>query len=372
MKASIMNKRTLRLLVLLLGITSLSVAQDNSGAPKGMFSGLMFGDYFYNIARDTASSSLKNAALGGAKDYQAFQFRRIYFTYDYTMSDRFSTRFRLEADQVSNTSAGTIGVAVKDASLRWKDIFGGTDLYFGIMPTPEIDLMEGAWRYRSVEKVLTDLRGLESSRDFGIALKGKIDGEGMFNYTALIGNGNSNKPAVSKYKRYYLDFQIKPDKSFMVNVSGDYKSQAPVPDPVSAGATAANGLLTGTLFVGYKQAGSFNLGAEAIYQSLQNGYLESPGSALQNRNTLGFMVFGSVDLRTDVSLLGRYDYYDPNTNGNSKGDLRSYFIGGLSWRPDAMVSIIPNVQVETYQALPNGTTFDPSVTGRVTVYYMFQ
>lgn len=363
-----------QLYILVLGLvmfSSFAPGQDNSGESKGKFSGLMFGDYFYNVARDTALSSLKNTALGGAKDFQAFQFRRIYFTYDYTMSERFSTRFRLEADQVSNTSAGTIGVAVKDASVRWKDVFEGSDLYFGIMPTPEIDLMEGAWGYRSVEKVLTDLRGLESSRDLGIALKGKIDGEGMFNYTALIGNGNSNKPAVSKYKRYYLDFQIKPDKSFMINVSGDYKSQAPVPDPTDPQATVANGVFTGAAFVGYRQPESFNIGAEAIIQSLQHGYLESPGTALQNKNTLGFMVFGSVNLQSDLSLLGRYDYYDPNTNGNSKGDLRSYFIGGLSWTPDKMVSIIPNVQVETYESLPNGTTFDPAVTGRVTVYYLF-
>ena len=69
-------------------------AQDDSG---GKFSGYMFGDYFYNVMRDSSISDIPNTALSGAKDLNGFQFRRIYFTYDYKISDKFSTRFRLES-----------------------------------------------------------------------------------------------------------------------------------------------------------------------------------------------------------------------------------------------------------------------------------
>ena len=93
------------------------LAQDNSG---GKISGYMFGDYFYNAARDTGISSLSNVVNGGKKDLNGFQLRRIYFTYDYTISENFSSRFRLEADQTANTSDGKVGVFVKDAYLNGK------------------------------------------------------------------------------------------------------------------------------------------------------------------------------------------------------------------------------------------------------------
>ena len=53
-----------------------------SGAwTQGKISGLMYGDYFYNVARDTtfARAPLPNSALTGEKSYQAFQFRRIFY-----------------------------------------------------------------------------------------------------------------------------------------------------------------------------------------------------------------------------------------------------------------------------------------------------
>ena len=58
---------TMRKIVLAIAcISSSLVAQEE---PKGKISGLMFGDYFYNIARDSAvaNGSLSNVATGGAK-----------------------------------------------------------------------------------------------------------------------------------------------------------------------------------------------------------------------------------------------------------------------------------------------------------------
>ena len=83
-------------------------------------------------------------------------------------------------------------------------------------------------------------------------------------------------------------------------------------------------------------------------------------------------VFGSYYLTPVVALVGRFDYYDPNSHSASKGDARSYILGGVSWKPDKNVSLIPNIQVETYESLPNGgRSFDASVTARLTFYYVF-
>ncbi len=126
-------------------------------------SGLAYGDYFYNAA---VSDSTK-ANLNG------FQFRRIYITADFAVSETFDSRFRLETDQSinSNTPGGKLGVMVKDAWLKWKNVFSGSDLIFGISPTPAFDISEAAWGYRSLEKTIMDLRGVVPSRDFGVDLK---------------------------------------------------------------------------------------------------------------------------------------------------------------------------------------------------------
>ncbi len=104
-----------RLILLIAGFFLVSA----SAFSQMTFSGYMFGDYYYNIARDSifsrkapANSALSSAAPGGTA-MQAFQFRRIYFTMDDNISDKFSARFRLEADQDA-----TPGVTAPATSIR--------------------------------------------------------------------------------------------------------------------------------------------------------------------------------------------------------------------------------------------------------------
>ncbi len=152
-------------------ISTPGFAQENDW---GKISGQFFVDYFYNISRDGNFSNFSNTAVDGAKDLNGFLLRRASLNYDKNISDKFSARFRLEADSKSNTSNDKIGVFVKDASLKWKNIFEGTDLILGIQPTPSFNVSEKYWGYRSLEKTIQDLRGFVPSRDFGIALRGKI------------------------------------------------------------------------------------------------------------------------------------------------------------------------------------------------------
>ncbi|MCK7527972.1 MAG: hypothetical protein MZV64_65435 [Ignavibacteriales bacterium] len=82
----------------------------------------------------------------------------------------------------ANTGSNKISVFVKDAYLQWKNIFKGSDLIFGIHPTPAYEISEGIWGNRFLEKTIMDLRGIVSSRDLGASLKGKFSEEGIFKY----------------------------------------------------------------------------------------------------------------------------------------------------------------------------------------------
>jgi hypothetical protein len=361
-------------------IWEVAFSQGSTEAPKGKFSGYMMGDYYYNIARDGAFSTLANTASSGAapggKSMQAFQFRRIYFAYDYDISQQFTTRFRLEADQgalLGTTgdvlTSGKMSVFVKDAYLKWKNIFSGSDLIFGIQPTPAYDVSEAAWGYRSLEKTIMDLRGIVDSRDLGLTLRGKLTGDGAVNYWLMIGNSaGTSKPESDKYKRYYAHIQVKPTTNLQATLYVDYKDAANVLD--ASNNSVSHGTVTTALFVGYAEPSNFNLGLEGYLASQSNAYTP-PGGSLGSRTGMGFTAYWSVFVQSDLTLVGRYDYFDPNTNGNSKGDARNYIIAALDWKVDKNVSIMPNLLFETYEGPSGGSAPDASVTARLTFYYVF-
>jgi hypothetical protein len=300
-------------------------------------------------------------------DYQAFQLRRIYFTYDDEISEQFITRFRIEMDNGGSVDS-KINPFVKDAWLKWKNVFQGSDLIFGIQPTTAYEISENAWGYRSLEKTIMDLRGVIPSRDLGVAMRGKIDDGGQFNYWLMVANGNGNKNLPKdKHRRYSATFHVKPMENFQMTLTGDYRDQAAIPNPATPGATMGNGIFTGALFAGYSEPDKFNIGVEAFMQSTANGMVVS--GAPKSANSIGFSVWASANIQPDLSLVGRFDYWDPNNDASIKGDSRNLIIGSLAWKANKNVTMMPNVYVETYESAAR--SYDTSVTGRFTLYYIF-
>jgi len=352
---------------------------------QGKFGGYMFSDYYYNVARDANFTSLSNSALSsnspGGTALQAFQMRRVYFTYDNDISEQFTTRFRLEVDQAANASNGKIGSFVKDAYIKWKNIFSGSDLIFGIQPPPAYEVSEAAWGYRSLEKTIMDLRGIVSSRDQGISLHGKITNDGMINYWVMLANNSANSPETDKYKRYYAHVQLKPTTNLQATLYVDYKDAADVLNSYTKN-TVSNAALTTAVFLGYSEPFSYNIGIEGFLQSTSNALKDTSAKTYNDKSAIGISVFGSFNIIPELAVVARYDNFNPSSDNNSKdpvhygtgtaGNLaRNYIIAGLSWKVDKNVSIIPNVLYETYEAPKGGTTPDASVTARLTLYYIF-
>lgn len=349
---------------------SFSFAQEITN--KGKLSGYMFGDYFYNLTRDTGIASLPDVANGGARDLNGFQLRRVFFTYDYDISDKFTTRFRLEADQAANTSNNRIGVAVKDAYLQWKGIFKGSDLIFGIQPTPSFEVSESLWGNRFLEKTIMDLRGISTPRDIAIALRGNLFSDGLLKYWIMIGDGSNNSPEVDKYKRFYAHLQLNPVKDLTATFYADFKVRPDINDPNSTTnppATLSNNDLTYSVFVGYKKKDAFSAGVETFLNQRQNGMIT--GTEIKDKIAMGISLFASYNFIKQLAIVGRYDYYDPNIDSDVKGDLRNWFVFSLNFKPDDKVTISPNVIIETYESLPNGRAIKSSITPRITLFYSF-
>ena len=336
---------------------------------QGRFSGLTYFDYYYNIERPANQSLLSNAAVNGPKDLQGFQIRRLFFTYDDDLSKEFATKLRMDADQQATTSDGRISFYLKDASLTWKNIFRGSNLCVGLQPTLPFEVIESVWGFRSIEKTILDLRGLVSTRDMGVSLKGRMDEEDIIEYGILVGNNSASKPSSTKYKRYYGQVVVKPIKNFILAMCADYNDRALAPDPYDIGLSVANGTLTGDVFAGLVDSGICNAGIELSSGTTFHGY--NNGITLGNLQSIGISAFGSVHIHGLFTVVGRFDYFDPNVDASARGDSRNYFMVGVAWNPIPAVSLIPNALYEMYEAAPGGTNPSSSVTARITINYVF-
>ncbi len=337
---------------------SISFAQ--SATDKFKFSGLMFGDYYYNV----------NNVDGNQENLNGFQFRRIYFTADIAVAESFDARFRTETDQSanSNTSGGKLGVMIKDAYLKWKGIFSGSDMIFGLSPTPAFDISENAWGYRSLEKTIMDLNGIVSSRDLGVDLKGKITDAGTINYWVKIGNNASNGPETDKYKRYYALVQLKPVDGFQATIYYDYGAKADVTDAFDK-TSKPNNAYVAALFLNYQMKTDFAIGFEGFTRSIQNGYKTT--GALMDQKTMGLSFWAWVSLADNFRLVARYDSYDPNTDVDN--DKTTLLLAGLDFKAAKNVSIIPNVEIFTPEKVTNtnGSSASSNLQARVTFAFTF-
>jgi len=347
-------------------------APSSLGQPR--FSGVAYGDYFYNVSRDTSGTkgpALPNTAIpaaSNAKNFNGFQIRRFYLTFDDDITEKLTTRFRLEDDQIAAVG-GTNNLFVKDAYATLKGIFSGSDLTFGEQPTPAPAVSEAAWGYRSLEKTEQDLRGYVATRDLGVSLKGRIDQGGSYSYWILIGNNSNTGVETDKYKRYYLNIQAAPFTNFQVAISGDYAALAPAKTTISD-----NDKATVSLVAWYGVKDNYNIGAEVFSQNAANAPVA--GTATRSDVGQGYSIFGSYNFVSELAAVLRYDFFDPNTNNNVKGDSRNLLIAALSWKTDKNFLVLPNIEYETYEDKPaNGNTpsvsYDASLTARLTIAYQF-
>ncbi|WP_245771921.1 porin [Rhodothermus profundi] len=308
------------------GIALLSLLLTGTLYGQGRVSGLAFGDFYY-IARH------HNAELEGQN---GFWIRRIYLTYDQKLDETFAWRLRLEMNSPGNFTAGNATPFVKDAYLRWKlnDLHA---LYLGISSSALFNLVESVWGYRSVEKAPADLQKLGSSREFGVALKGRLTRDGRVRYHATFGNGEGTKAEGYRGKKLALALQFFPSRPLILESYVDYAR-------LQQGAS----LTTWHLFGAYRTEG-FRAGVVYERQRVR----AAGGSDRMLRYVSGFVV-GRVQER--MHLLVRMDrLLDPNPKGASISYLpfattskATLWILGVDVAVAPQVHFIPNIEWITY------------------------
>lgn len=318
-------------------------------AVNGKFSGYMFGDYYWVAANHRSS----------IQDMNGFWIRRIYFTYDRALKNGFSTRLRFEMSQPGDfTSSAKAAPFVKDAYLKYKT--GNTQILMGISPTPTWDLIEHTWGYRSVEKTPLDLQKFGSSRDFGVAIKGRLDKEGKADYHFMLGNGSSNKNEANKGKKVMLAIGLHPTANIIIQAYGDWNDNP-----------GDNDWYTAQAFAAYKSKKA-RVGVQFAHQ-VRN---VANGTDL-NLDIASF--FAVLKTSPKTALFGRIDHsFDPNPKGEGisyipfdKTAESTFIVGGLDLTPIPNVHLMPNLELVVYGQNDAGITPDTDAIPRVTFYYKF-
>ena len=315
----------------LLILTTL-ITLNNAANAEVKMKGLAFGDYYY-------------VASGAAKEQNGFQIRRVYLTFDKKWNDRFTGRFRLEANDAGFGAGDKMTPAIKDASMKYKK--NGRSLVVGLSPTPTWSLTEGIWGYRSVSKTLLDLNKVGSSRDLGILFETPLGSSDKVKAQVMFGNGNSNKSEINNDKKAYIRLAMAPTKAVGVTLYADYESRPGDRDRTTLSALAYSSTKTRALAI------------EGVWQNRKNA---GPGLDAAAR---GVSIFGRAKTREDFGFFGRVDYFDPSDE--APNDAVTRLIAGVDFMPNTKIHIMPNAIVETYQ----DSAIETVVTPRITVYFIF-
>ncbi len=335
---------------------------------NGKLTGEAYFDYFYNIERDTLSSTFTNAVMSDAKNLNGFRYRRLNVCYDYKFTDKISSRIKIETDDKSTIVNGNMGVFIKDAFIQMDSIFHNYKLRIGIQPTPMFETSEKMWAHRFLEKTILDHRGIVSSRDMGISIIGKYN---HLSYQIYAGNGNGIKPENERFKSIYSNITYLFIKNFTLSISYAYffyPRRIDFYDTININKLINADKDVASLFVGYQKENKFSIGIEAFYSKWRNMY--NTGQTFTDIESFGLTFFSWVKLSQKVTVCGRFDVYEPNTHSISLYDKRTWSIFSIDYQLTKQIKISPNIAFETYEKSINPTLKPRTgITGQLTVYW---
>ncbi len=340
-------------LYLLKIVMSMLLFTIQAGVSSGVtFSGYMFGDYFWMASHHDAD----------IKDANGFWMRRIYLTFDYSLTPRFSTRVRFEMNSRGDfsTTSSALVPYIKDAYLKWQ-INRNHQMYLGISPPPTFDYIEGFWGYRFLEKTALDLQRWGPSREFGVSLKGNLVSSGTLQYHVMLGNGNGNKSETNIGKKWMGALRYFPVKQFVLEAYADWNDKPGHTD-----------WKTYQIFAGY-QGNRFRMGSSFSRQVRQT--TEGTDAILDLLS-----VFAVWEFHSQWSVVARVDrQFDPNPEAAKQQYLpfhptssSTFFLAGVDFRPHSAIHLMPNIEIIKYDRNEQGEIPTSDVVPRITFFCVFK
>jgi hypothetical protein len=232
------------------------------------------------------------------------------------------------------TNASDWNVRLKYAEADWtlpgigdylpdtKLILGLQKVYFGI-----VDL----WEYEIIEKNLEEAEKKMNSADLGIGLHGLLpSGYGEYALQVFNGNGYTDVAETNTNKALAGNLALLPLPGVMLKGSIWYADQPMVIDTLVE--QVAQNRYAGLLRVKYGPV------------TVIGEYLATEDHEIDGMGYMGFVKF---DLTKAFSLLGRYDYFDKDTD--TENDAHNRIFGGFNYHISRTLLAQVNYQIKTYE-----------------------
>ena len=388
------SKRSSFLIGTVLSLISInSTAQDsiqgkNDFKDTGRIWGYVFGDYAYKLHADAEKrGNIQYSRL--PQNYNSFNIRRVYIGYDYQFSPNISSQFVLAHESGSEANEGNRdeltnkhrGVYIKTMNIRFKNVIPHATIVAGqqARPTPSFSTSgDPIWGYRSIEKSITDLRGISSTNDLGIGIIGKIGKNENVGYDLMVGNNNKAKLENNNFKKLYTSlYGYFLNKKLLIH--GNYENGTATTEPVRKNLSTIKGLIA------YKSKQT-TVAVEVFqqWQTNNSAFLRGFDTAYANGKSSGISFYVTQKLKKDqLKSFARFDLYDPDTQYNSDNHYIGFYnihtecfaVIGLDWIPYKNVHIMPNFWCDQFKSKFTSTSVkqknDYDLAARITLYFLF-
>lgn len=289
-----------------------------AGDSQVKIGGTFYFDYF---AIDT------EGADEGPDPVRGFQLRRSYLTVKKGWGEML---FRYTSDVGYSEETGNLNMYTKYAYLeRACRLIPDAKLVFGLHSPQTQGWTESRWRYRSMEKTLSDRSKWTHAAQLGLGLQGEAAG-GALEYYLDLNNGNGYKQPLAKDGVGFsgrLALQPVPG----LQLSGMFSSDTPGGDE-----DQANRYVEG--LAGY-DAGVFEI--YGLYGLFTDGNADDLTQS-------GLSVFGRAAFMENAYAVARFDRFDPNTDSDDDG--HDWMLFGLDFELHEGFHFQPSLRITRFQA----------------------
>ena len=283
---------------------------------------MSFLKYTYNVANHDA----------GKKSLNGFEVERIYVTGKYYASDDVMFRVTTDVRRYDQGAEQPFLIVLKYGYVEVKGYVPCATIIMGQHGAPIVGFLEKQWGFRSVYKVLADKDLGISSTYLGVGLKGTA-ADKKVNYAVTIANGNKwRKRESDKYKALLGRVTVTPTAelavSGLVKLNTDASPSSDHMDTWFGGSVA------------YK-AKKFALGGDVILKT------DKKGPDADDVKGQGISVYGRVEVKPQVTVFGRLDIVDKNTDLDD--DAYNRIIAGCAHNLTKKVKAIVDLNAVTYE-----------------------
>lgn len=265
--------------------------------------------------------------------YNKFEISRAYINFRKSLSESANVRLTLDAARLSPStdpaqSSQYLYDFLKYAYVELPLVSNTTaniTAKLGLQQTVWIPFSEKMWGNRYIAKSFTDDEGIMPSADFGIGFEGSIKPIATdFSLTLMNGTGFKNQENNSS-----KDIALRLNKNILSNNRGGDVVLGGYVDLTDRFGQGSDSSIFGAL-LGYTGGGSGNI------------FVEYVGGKQSAKDISGYSVAGFSYLLPEFCVLGRYDYFKPDTSAINNEIQKT--ILGLSYTLIKEVRIAFDVQ----------------------------